>query len=299
MSATRPISTGQTEERIEQDEAEGNVTDATDRLVTLLTLEPVGADAFEAVTPADGPGRIFGGQVASQALRAATLTVGADRLPHSLHAYFVRPGRPGSPLRLDVERTRNGRSFATRAVTASQGGETILTLSASFHGVEEGDDWQLPAPLGVPGPDEVPAVASPISAFISMQAFEIRPLRATEPGGFPIIHPLWVRTRNRLPDDPALHACVVAFMSDMGVVGSARAPRSTLPQRFMGASLDHAVWFHRPARADDWLLFSVEPVTNFGSRALARGTMHDSKGALVMSMAQEALLRDAGQVPLP
>ena len=108
-----------------------------------------------------------------------------------------------------------------------------------------------------------------------------------------------MKTRRPLPDDAALHACVLAFISDMGVVGSARAPGSTLPAQFIGASLDHAMWFHRPARADAWLLFSVEPVSNFGSRGLARGTMHTADGVLVASIAQEALLRGAGQVPLP
>jgi acyl-CoA thioesterase-2 len=120
-----------------------------------------------------------------------------------------------------------------------------------------------------------------------------------QPGEFPVLHPLWVRTAGRLPDDPALHACALTFMSDMGVVGSARAPTSTLPKRFIGASLDHAVWFHRPVRADEWLLFSVEPVTNYASRGLARGTFHTADGVHVASVAQEALLRSTGRTPLP
>ena len=273
--------------------------ESRDRLLELLDLKRVGADRFEAVTPADGPERLFGGQVASQTLRAATLTVDDGRPPHSLHAYFIRPGRPGIPLDLEVERTRDGRSFATRHVTASQDGEPIFNLSASFHVPEPGDDWQLPAPADLGDPDSVVAPESPIMRFSTMRPFEIRPLHGPGPGGFPAIHPFWVRARNPLPDDPALHACVVAFMSDMGVVGSARAPGSTLPNRFMGASLDHAVWFHRPVRADEWLLFSVGPVTNFGARGLARGTMHDRQGTLVMSLMQEALLRDTGRVPLP
>jgi acyl-CoA thioesterase-2 len=115
----------------------------------------------------------------------------------------------------------------------------------------------------------------------------------------PVIHPFWVRAREPLPDEPGLHAAVLTFISDMGVVGSARAPGSSLPHRFMGASLDHAVWFHRPARADEWLLFSVEPASNAGARGLARGTIHTRDGVLVASVAQEALLRDAGQAPLP
>lgn len=252
-----------------------------------------------APTPGDGPERLFGGQVASQSLRAATLTVPADRPPHSLHAYFVRPGRPGVPLQLHVERVRDGRSFTTRQVTAAQDGEPIFTLIASFHGAEEGDDWQLPAPTGAGDPDGAELPPSPVSAFASMSPFDIRPTRVPDPGGWPIIHPLWVKTKRALPDDPALHACVLAFISDMGVVGSARAPGSILPKQFMGASIDHAMWFHRPARTDEWLLFSVEPVSNSGARGLARGWLHTREGTLVASIAQEALLRGAGQVPLP
>ena len=270
-----------------------------DRILELLDLGRRGADAFVAPTPSDGPGRLFGGQVASQSLRAATLTVVPDRPPHSLHAYFIRPGRPGIPLRLEVDRTRDGRSFTTRRVTASQDGEPIFTLAASFHAAEEGNDWQLPAPAGVLPPDGPGHGSSPISRFASMSPFDLRPVRRPEPGGFPILHPFWVKTRRTLPDDPALHACVLAFISDMGVVGSARAPEAATPAQLMGASLDHAMWFHRPARADEWLLFSVEPVSNFGARGLARGAMHDAAGVLVASVAQEALLRGAGQVPVP
>ncbi len=125
-----------------------------DRILELLDLGRRGPDDFVAPTPSDGPGRLFGGQVASQSLRAATLTVDSDRLPHSLHAYFIRPGRPGIPLRLEVDRTRDGRSFTTRRVTASQDGEPIFALAASFHAAEDGDDWQLPAPLRLPRPGQ-------------------------------------------------------------------------------------------------------------------------------------------------
>ena len=268
-----------------------------DPIIGLLALEHVGDHVFAGATPADGPNRLFGGQVASQALRAATVTVDPQRRPNSFHAYFLRPGRPGAELELAVERTRDGRSFSTRRVTASQRGEPVLVLMAAFHVPEPGDDWQLPERRDLPPPEEARG-SSPFRALSTMSPFEVRPL-ATETSGFPILHPFWVRTRRRLPDDPALHACVMAFISDMGVVGSARAPGSRLPARFMGASLDHAVWFHRPARVDEWLLFDVEPVSNFGSRGLARGTMHTRDGTLVASIAQEALLRETGSVPLP
>src|SRR5688572_14276390 len=139
----------------------------------LLDLEPMGDDRFTAATPDEGPGRLFGGQVASQALRAATLTVAPERLPHSLHAYFVRPGRPGVPLVLQVDRTRDGRSFTTRRVEASQEGEPIFTMVASFHIEEDGDDWQLPAPTGVPDPAALGGDAT-MSRWTSVSPFDMR-----------------------------------------------------------------------------------------------------------------------------
>ena len=265
-------------------------------LLDLLDLEATGENTFVGSTPGDGPPRLFGGQVASQALRAAVRTVTPDRPPHSLHAYFIRPGAPGVPLVLDVERTRDGRSFSTRHVTASQEGEPIFVLTASFHIAEEGDDWHESGPSDVPGPEAVGDTTSPFHQFSTMRPLEIRPARAG--AAFPAMHPFWVRTREPLPDDPSLHACVLTFMSDMGVVGSARSPESSSVM-FAGASLDHAVWFHRRARADQWLLFSVDPVSNAGARGLARGTFHDERGLLVASIAQEALLRPTKMVPLP
>lgn len=273
------------------------VPEPSDRLLRLLTLDEVGPDRYEAPTPSDGPGRLFGGQVAAQSLRAATLTVDEPRPPHSFHAYFVRPGRPGAPLVLDVIRIRDGRSFTTRAVTASQGDEAIFFLAASFHEPEAGDDWSLPQRTTPELPDAADAPESPFTRFESMMPFDVRPASGRSPMGF-ALHPFWVRVRDELPDDPAVHACCLAFMSDMGVVGSARSPNSTA-QPFSGASLDHAVWFHRPARADDWILFDVEPVSNFGARGLARGTMHTRDGVLLASITQEALLRPAGTTPLP
>ena len=272
------------------------MADGPNRLLELLDLEPNGTDRFVAITPGDGPPRLFGGQVASQSLRAAVLTVDPERAPHSFHAYFVRPGAPGVPLDLDVTRIRDGRSFSTRLVTASQSGDPIFVLTGSFHVVEEGDDWHEPQPIDVPPPDDIDAIESPFSRFSTMSPLEMRPIQSE--GAFPVMHPFWVRSREALPDDPALHACVIAFMSDMGVVGSARAPEST-SMPFGGASLDHAVWFHRRARADEWLLFSVDPVSNAGARGLARGAFHTQHGVLVASIAQEALLRPTKILPLP
>jgi len=270
--------------------------DPIERFLALLDLEPLGDDRFTAITPAEGPPRLFGGQVAAQSLRAATLTVPADRLPHSLHAYFIRPGRPGIPLELTVERARDGRSFTTRRVSAAQEGEPIFVLDASFQIDEDGEDWQPEGSLDVPGPDEIEVVESPMGRFSSMSPFDIRPAGGRNPMGFPI-HPFWVRLKGRLPDDPLLHACAITFVSDMGVVGSAPRPGTDRTRGFMGASLDHAVWLHVPARADEWLLFDVHPMRNAGARGLAHGTMRDQRGVLVASIAQEALLRPTMTVP--
>jgi acyl-CoA thioesterase-2 len=276
------------------------MSDAPARMDALLDLQPAGFDRWLARTPSDGPERLFGGQVASQSLRAATLTVDHGLPPHSFHAYFIRPGRPGEPLQLDVVRTRDGRSFTTRQVTATQSDGPIFVLTASFHAGEEGDDWHRPSPMDVPSPEECAGHDSLFARFHTTSPFEVRPTTATPyDEGFLRIHPFWVRSREPLPDDAAIHACAVAFMSDMGVVAGARAPTSTLPPMFMGASLDHAVWFHRPVRADRWLLFDVQPVSNFGARGLAVGTFRTADGTLIASVTQEALLRNTGRVPLP
>lgn len=266
----------------------------------ILDLQATGDDRWEAPTPAEGPPRLFGGQVASQALRAATLTIGPDRRTHSFHSYFIRPGRPGTPLELSVERTRDGRSFSTRRVTAIQQGEAIFVLDASFHTEESGDDWQAEGlPEGTPLPEELAARGAgadgPGSDFRRTIPFEIVPIRPVT--GF-AMHPCWVRLREDIaPDDWLMHQAALTFVSDLAVVGSARAPGSTAG--WGGASLDHAVWFHRPVRVDEWHLFSVDPVTNYGARGLARGTFHATDGTLVASLAQECLLRPASPIPPP
>ncbi len=275
--------------------------DESPSLLALLELDPAGADRWIAPTPVDGWGRLFGGQVASQALRAATLTVEATRQVHSMHAYFIRPGRPGEPVELLVDRTRDGRSFTTRRVTALQGDEPILVLASSFAVEEDGVDWQRPAPLDVPPPEELDVERSFFTQMWARSPVDVRAVHeARSPESGPLrLHPLWMRTKQQLPDDPAVHRCALAFFSDIGVVGSAQAPQSTAAFRFGGASLDHAVWFHRPVRADEWILFSVEPVSNASARGLAIGTMHTRDGVLVASVVQEALLRGTGVAPMP
>jgi acyl-CoA thioesterase II len=307
--------------------------DRPNGLLELLHLVETGPDVYIAPTPAEGPPRLFGGQVASQSLRAATLTIDPERRVHSLHSYFIRPGRPNTELHLQVERIRDGRSFATRRVTALQEHEAIFVLDASFHVAEDGYDWQVEPPPMSPGPDELEMGDGPMGmrmpdgadpppwmkeAMREREAagenpdelvraarrrrggpfgglFDMRPLHVREDFR---PHPAWVRIIEPIGDDPALHACGLTFISDMAVVRSARAPGSD-HSGWGGASLDHAVWFHRPFRVDEWLLFSVDPITNYGARGLARGSFHTTGGVLVASFVQECLLRSTGMPPPP
>lgn len=255
-----------------------------DQLLLLLDLETLDDDMFRGANPGEGGGRVFGGQVASQALRAAGHTVDADHRVHSLHSYFMRPGQPGTPIVYRVERLRDGRSFTTRRVTAIQHGEAIFNLSASFHKVEPGPEYQLPPPSGVPDPDALPRrdFGNRHHRPIDTRELEVdgRPGRR-----------MWIRADGKLPDDPELHACVIAYASDMGPVGAARRPHENWPGRLMGASLDHVMYFHRSVRADEWLLYDLEAVSTSGARGLARGTIHSADGTLGVSLSQEALLR--------
>jgi acyl-CoA thioesterase-2 len=265
-------------------------------MLSILDLERVGADEFVAPNPGEFSwGRVFGGQVVAQALRAAQLTVDSDHSAHSVHAYFVRGGAPGTPIGLDVHHVRDGRSFTTRNVTATQDGQEIFIMSCSFHKSEEGAEYQLP-PSDVPPPEA--GSAHPHGGF--SQSLEVRELGPSEPddrGIYASTRRLWVRVSERMPDDPALHQCAIAFISDLGTSMGARVPRMISFEHWGGASLDHAVWFHRPARADEWLLFDLHAVSNFGARGLARGTMHTADGDLAVSVVQEALLRPTGRTP--
>jgi acyl-CoA thioesterase-2 len=274
-----------------------------DRLLSLFDLEEIGEDSFRAPNPVRGPWtRVFGGQVAAQAVRAAQLTVPADRPIHSLHAYFLRPGRPGDDIDMLVERPRDGGSFTSRRVKAVQHDEVIFDMIASFHRDEQGPEYQMPIALDVPAPEDAPEAQGMFGRMRSMMPFDMRELGPTEPvdGFYRSTRRAWFRTAGELPDDPAIHTCVLAFASDMGVVSAARVPVAGEEEweRFMGASLDHAVWFHRPIRADDWILFDLRTVSSYGARGLAAGTMHARDGVLGVSIAQEALIRPlAGERP--
>jgi acyl-CoA thioesterase-2 len=279
--------------------AGGNVdgnSRAVQRLLALLELERLDRDLFRAdATGTWATGRLFGGQVAAQALRAAGHTVDVDHHVHSLHGYFLRPGSPETPVLLHVDRIRNGRSFTTRTVVAVQEGEAIFTHSASFHRDEPDREYQQPPPVGVPGPDDdVEWHESPLSRFGTEGPFDVRELAPTPRDGRGSIETtrrVWVRLRGTLDDDRALHACLLTFVSDMGAVYAAAIPVGGGLGTIMGASLDHAVWFHRPIRLDEWVLYDLQPISNAGSRGLVHGTFHTHDGILGASVTQEALIR--------
>jgi acyl-CoA thioesterase II len=275
------------------DQAPGN---AFARFLALLDLERIDRDLFRGVNPGpEGPGRVFGGQVAGQAMQAAAATVEVDHHPHSLHASFLRPGRRGVPIVYQVDRIRDGRSFTTRRALAVQHGEAIFSLTASFHALEPSPEHQLPLPVGVPAPEECERERSDHFHHHPFDIRELDPPAEVNGRPNPSTRRLWVRTDGRLPDDPAVHASVVAFLSDMGPVGAARRALRRHDDgegpEMMGASLDHTVWFHRPLRADDWLLYDLEAVAVAGARGLSRGTLSTADGVLVASVAQEVLLR--------
>ncbi|MFV0533084.1 MAG: acyl-CoA thioesterase [Cumulibacter sp.] len=262
----------------------------------LVSIEPYGAERFRGISPLHWPGhRVFGGIVAGQALQAAGHTVSGLR-PHSMHAYFLQIGRPEIPLDYAVTRVRDGRSFATRSVEVTQAGSVIFTMLASFHRAEPGEQYQLhrAADVAVPAHD----AQSPQSVLPHLEVLDdldVQDVGATEPrddGTFASTRRMWLRVREDLPDDPLLHASILTLMSDMGMVTAARPPAMWRDSRpTMAASLDHAVWFHRDIRVDDWLLYDLHSVSVAGSRALARGVMHAAGGDLVASITQEALIR--------
>jgi len=287
-------------------EAERAGDTALDGLVDLLNLEQIEADIFRGRSPDDWRQRVFGGQVAGQALVAAGRTVPADRPVHSLHAYFIRPGDPTVPLVYIVDRVRDGRSFTTRRVSAIQHGKTIFTLSASFHHFEPGPVHAEPMPE-VPPPDSITPLAERMEKLIGPDA---REFFARNPIDLRILGPVtleaqrdpalrtnhnmvWLRADGELPDDPLLHVCLMTYASDMTLLDSVllRHGLSWVDGRTTGASLDHAMWFHRPFRADRWLLYAQESPAAWGARGLARGEVFTQEGDLVVSVMQEGLIR--------
>ena len=284
---------------------------ALDDLVDLLDLEDIEVNVFRGRSPDDARQRVFGGQVAGQALVAAGRTVAADRRVHSLHAYFLRPGDPSVPILYDVDRIRDGRSFTTRRVVAVQHGQAIFNLAASFHRAEDGFDHQMPMPAAPP-PGTLPTFAermAPHREQLGEWYTRPRPIdmrHAGEPphgpGGAetrPPCQQVWIKADGRLPDDDLLHACVVTYASDMTLLDSILLAHGTswLDRRLMGASLDHAMWFHRPFRADEWLLYDQESPSAYGARGLGQGRIYTEAGVHVVSVVQEGLFRVRRPMP--
>ncbi|WP_203783399.1 acyl-CoA thioesterase [Paractinoplanes rishiriensis] len=284
---------------------------AVDQLLEVLDLEQVDAAAFVGESPQTGAQRVFGGQVAGQALVAAGRTVERDRFVHSLHGYFVRPGDPTEPIRFQVETIRDGRSFSVRRSTAQQHGKTIFFMSASFQVREEGLDHHSPAPLDdVPGPDDVPTMLDWVQRYPSRagifasapQAVDVRYVGV--PGWVPPgdrvaseEQRVWMRINGTLPDDPLIHACALTYASDLSLLDSVLSVHGEVwgPGGVIGASLDHALWLHRPFRADEWFLYDCTSPSASGSRGLAMGRMFTRDGRHIASAGQEGLLRRIGE----
>jgi acyl-CoA thioesterase II len=279
---------------------------AVDDLVRLLDLEQVEVDIFRGASPRVALQRVFGGQVAGQALVAAGRTVPVDRPVHSLHAYFIRPGDPAVPIVYTVDRVRDGRSFTTRRVVAVQHGKPIFTLSASFHRPESGLDHQLPLP-DVPPPDGLPSlrdrardgqlpadhqfsrVARPVDLrYVDDPSWAWRSGAPRPPRSL-----VWLRADGVLPDDPLLHVCVLTYASDMTLLDSVVRPHGFAigTGDLLVASLDHAMWFHRPFRADEWWLYESESPSASDARGLATGRIWSQDGRYLASVVQEGLLR--------
>jgi acyl-CoA thioesterase-2 len=269
------------------------------RFIDLIALERLEENLYRGTCHPGAPLRAFGGQVAAQSLVAAGSTVPEDRQVHSLHGYFVRPGRTDRPIVYEVDRTRDGGSFTTRRVVAIQDGETIFSLSASFQRPEESPEHQATMPDAI-GPDGLrelrdALVRDATGSAIFQDVLETRSVNNSRSGlpdtGRGPNRQLWVRVREGLPDLPLPHACALTYISDIRLASTANLPHLDEPGTPQVASLDHAVWFHRPFRADEWMLFVQESPSYASARGLARGEFFTRDGLLVASVVQEVLIR--------
>ena len=278
-----------------------------DDLLQLIDLEPLEHNIYRGLNRDIGTRRVFGGQVLAQALVAARRTVDDDRVAHSLHGYFILPGDLNHPIVYFVDRLRDGRSFATRRVTAIQHGRAIFNLSASFQVEEEGPEHQLEAPEA-PDPETLTPELERIRAAASRIPPELRDVLTQErPIDFRVVDPvdlfdprpeparrlMWFRARGSMPDDLLVHQAVLAYASDYGLLATALQPHG-LTIRTPGvqvASLDHALWFHRSFRVDEWMLYVMDSPAAAGARAFTRGSIYPREGLLVASSAQEGLTR--------
>lgn len=270
-----------------------------DALVTSLDLEQIDRDLYRGHPPYWERGRLFGGLVAAQALSAAFGTID-DIDVHSLHSYFLRPGNPNVPVIFDVDRIRDGRSFATRRVVARQGGEAIFNLSASFHKTEAGYDHQMPKP-DVPAPEDAPTPEDfgltprnyiPANWESTGVPIDVRLL--DDPADWEqgsLRRNLWIRANGSLPDDALTHRLVLTYLSDLTLLGTSVRVHAARWDHLMAASLDHAIWFHREFRADQWLLYSTNSPSASGARGFNQGHFFTEDGVLIASTVQEGLIR--------
>jgi acyl-CoA thioesterase-2 len=279
---------------------------ALDDLLDLLELEVLEVNLFRGLSPDEDAQRVFGGQVAAQALVAAGRTVDPGRPVHSLHAYFLRPGDPSIPIVFEVDRIRDGHSFTTRRVVAIQHGRAIFNLQASFQIVERGPDHSEPMPA-VPRPDELPTFRERIEHeldrfgpqatewLVRERPIESRPVEAPhwlEPVPHAPAQDVWIRANGTLPDDELVHACVVAYASDLTLLDTATLPHAIgYTDAYQMASLDHAMWFHRRFRADEWLLYHQLSPSASGARGLALGHVFREDGQVAVTVMQEGLIR--------
>ena len=280
---------------------------AVEKLLVILDLEQLEHNLFRGRSPQDGWQRVFGGQVIGQALVAAERTV-EGRVAHSLHAYFMRPGDPSVPIIYEVDRIRDGRSFNTRRVVAIQHGAAIFSMSVSFHVEEEGFDHQFDM-ADVPDPEELPGLSelkkdrikhfpNVIKTYFERERpIEIRPVDLTrflEPERREPVQHVWMRAAGTLPDDPALHQAALSYASDFTLLDTALIAhgRVLYDPALMLASLDHAMWFHRSFRADEWMLYTQDSPATHGARGFCRGSIYTRAGVLVASAAQEGLVRE-------
>ncbi len=276
-------------------------------LVRVIELEQFEDNLFRGATIDTGQGSLFGGLVAGQALRAASKTVPEDRLAHSLHAYFLRPGTVDKPVVYEVDRIRDGRGFTTRRVRAIQNGRAIFSLSASFQVPEEGPEHQSEMPL-VPPPEEVESDEAQRLAFAELlpetvrkvflqeRPIEIRPVTPVSMFGTEPVEPvrhMWFRIKEPVQAPLAVHQALLTFCSDLSLMTTAMLPHgiSFWQPQVQSASIDHSLWFLRPCRADEWLLYSMESPSAAGARGFNRGTIYQQDGTMVAATAQEGLMR--------
>lgn len=280
---------------------------ALKELLDLLDLERLEDNLFRGNSPQQGWQRVYGGQVLGQALVAAVRTISDPRPVHSLHAYFLLAGDPSIPIIYEVERTRDGGSFSTRRIKAIQHGRTMFAMSASFHKQEDGYEHQAEMPV-VPPPEDLPSAATLMSKLLDKlpqnmrsywqreRPFEMRPVDIsrylTREKTAPAQH-VWIKANGQLPDDPSLHQCMLAYASDFTLLDTALIAHGKLlfDNDIQLASLDHALWFHRPFRADEWLLYTQDSPNANGARGLCRGSVFSQDGRLIATVAQEGLIR--------